>query len=1667
MNEKRSWLYDLLFILVLLMAGYLRLAGFNWGEGYHQHPDELFLTGVLDNLRAHVCEDPLIPVDVCPLEQQRWMTLGEYFDSDTSTLSPYNRGHAFFVYGNLPMTLVRVGMEWTANEDIGNSKFFARQMSALADLFTIFLLYLMVSSLYGRKAALFAAAFSSLTVMQIQQSHFFTSDLFVNLFMFLALAFAVKIVGQGVETGEQRLETGEQKLGEQANPEERITNSGVGATRNTQHATHIIRNPLFWLSIGFGLALGMAMASKINAAALAIVLPGAFAIRYLMYDRKKSLTTDYWTLITIVLAAGGLATIISFRIFQPYAFDGLGLNEQWVKNISEQRAQASGEADLPWNLQWARRTHLYSFVNLTVWGLGLPLGILAWAGFLLMGWRILKGEYKHLLLWGWTAFYFLWQSLQFNPTMRYQLPVYPLLAMMAAWVIFELPQIKKATDDRPQTVVNRPLSTVAAISGVIVLILTAVWAFAFQSIYLRDETRMAASRWIFQNAAGPVNIKIETTDTGMYSQPLPILIDTVIQAGTPYTLSFVPNVDGQILEVTLGHAIDSVPGAVVVSISSASQPDLILARASKLLDPTLTTDPRGPSLTLTLDKTVPVAKGQLYVLKIETLGSALTLSGSSLANETDYDWGLPFRIDGYDAFGGIYRGDMNLQVYWADDAAKLTRFVDTLSAADYIIIPTNHQYAQITRLPERYPLTTLYYRELLGCPADENIIECYRVAQPGQYKGSLGFELVEVFESYPTLGPLVINDQAAEEAFTFYDHSKVLIFKKTDAFRSADVFGILSSVDLTSVVSLTPKQASDFKDLMLPDTRLAAQRAGGTWSELFDYDWVQNKYPFAGVLVWYGFIFVLGLFAYPIARFALPGLKQYVYPLGRIVGLVLLAWLSWMGGSVGIPYTRVSISVAFVMVVVAGVGLWMKRRDQFKEEWNANRRFFVIVEILFFVFFLIDLLIRLGNSDMWHPAKGGERPMDFSYFNAVLRSESFPPYDPWFAGGYINYYYYGFVLAGTPVKLLGIVPSIAYNFILPTWFALVAVGAFAIGWNLVESYKLKVEDDQPSIFNLQLVTGLAAAFMTVLLGNLGTIRTVFWGFQRMAAPGGVIPVDATFVQKWIWGAQGLFMSFSGSLLPIGRGDWYWFPSRVIPAPNDVEPITEFPLFTFLYSDMHAHMLVMPITLFIIAWAISFIKSRAQLSRSEWIAAFGIGALMVGALKPTNTWDLYTYFPLAAIAVAYTLYKNPLIPSSFDTLRVRTLPSPEGGRQGEGWLWRAVVALGAVVLLYLLGSLLYYPFDHWYGQSYGAVDSWKGSHTPISSYFTQWGLFLFIIVAWLAWETREWMASTPVSHLSKLRNYVLAIEISIAVFISLLAFFAVKGVRVEWMALPLAAWAGTLILRPNMPDVKRGVLLMIGTALALTLAVEVVVLVGDIGRMNTVFKLYLQAWMLLAVSAAASAGWLLNVFPFWRLRWRAIFQGGVYILLAGAFMFTLTATSDKIADRMTPSAPHTLDSLEYMKYSYYSSYGNDYPLDEDYYAIHWMQENIEGSPVIVEAAPAGRQYEWHSRFTIYTGLPGVVGWQYHQQQQRVTFSNQVIQRGVDVDNFYNSPDKDAAVNFIRKYDVRYIVVGKLEFAKYTPVDPGIPDGLLKFNQFNGILWKEVYRYGETVIYEVLP
>ncbi|MEW6242053.1 MAG: DUF2298 domain-containing protein [Chloroflexota bacterium] len=1204
----------------------------------------------------------------------------------------------------------------------------------------------------------------------------------------------------------------------------------------------------------------------------------------------------------------------------------------------------------------------------------------------------------------------------------------------------------------------------ASLIGGGVLIATILWALAFVQIYQRTHTRVAAAEWIYANLPGPINLRLDTTD-GEFQQPIPFPYGLAVQHDAPHLLSFIAKASGTLTEVYFPHVLSVPVSAQTFSLSLALTPDAppeaVLAAAALTSDFAPLEDPRGEGYTLVLDRPVALTEGETYYLKLETT-AALTLEGAAPINESSWDDGLPMPLQGYDGFGGIYNGNLNFELYWDDNADKLARFVTTLSQGDAIFITSNRQWASITRVPERYPLSTEYYRLLVGCPEGRDIIWCYNVARPGMFEGGLGYELTAVFESYPTLEvpglfKWEFNDQFAEEAFTVYDHPKVLIFQKRADFDASKVQALLGAVDLTHVVHLTPKAASSyqFKDLLLPPDRLAQQQAGGTWSDLFDYDWLQNKYPYLGLLVWYLFVFVLGLFTYPIIRRVLPGLADKGYPLARTLGLVILAYAPWLLGSLGIAYSRATIAVVFAAILLIGAWQAWVQKDALVSEWKSNRRYFLMIEGLFLAFFVVDLLIRLGNPDLWHPSKGGERPMDFSYFNAVLRSTTFPPYDPWYAGGYINYYYYGFVLVGTPVKLLGIVPTIAFNFILPTWFALVGIGAFSVGWNLMhgtrDSENGNRDDSRTPIFDSRFVAGLAAAALMILLGNLGTVQMLFQALQRMAAPGGII-TDANFFQRLSWFVQGLGKSLSGEVLPLGYGDWYWNPSRVIP-PGPGNEITEFPLFTFLYSDLHAHMIVMPVTLFVVAWALSFVfhlrdeqkNGRGLVSLLlSLLAPLGFGALALGAIYPTNTWDTFTYLPLAALAVGYALF--------------RYLPLTERRFGLPPLVQRIGLTLAGMAALAMLSRLFYQPFFHWFGQGYSQVDPWTASHTPISSYLTHWGLFLFVLFFWMAWETREWMASTPLSHLKKLRPYQLVIELLVAAFFVALFYLLYKEVGVGAIALPMAIWAGVLVLRPGLSDSRRAVLFLVGTGLTLTIVVELVALVGDIGRMNTIFKIYLQAWTLLALSAGAAFAWTLMDIARWSRRWRGVWQTGLSILLACAALFSVSATTDKVRDRMTPTAPHSLDSMTYMETSLlWDSVNMD--IGQDYRAIRWLQDNVQGSPVIVEANLP--EYRWGTRYTIYTGLPNVLGWNWHQRQQRALIPpNLITDRITEIQDFYITLDPVAAKAFLDKYDVRYIIVGQLEQIYY----PGA--GLEKFPLQNGVLWREVFRDNQTAIYEVI-
>jgi len=215
-------------------------------------------------------------------------------------------------------------------------------------------------------------------------------------------------------------------------------------------------------------------------------------------------------------------------------------------------------------------------------------------------------------------------------------------------------------------------------------------------------------------------------------------------------------------------------------------------------------------------------------------------------------------------------------------------------------------------------------------------------------------------------------------------------------------------------------------------------------------------------------------------------------------------------------------------------------------------------------------------------------------------------------------------------------------------------------------------------------------------------------------------------------------------------------------------------------------------------------------------------------------------------------------------------------------------------------------------------------------------------------------------------------------------------------------------------------------------VELVVLEGDISRMNTVFKFYLQVWTLFSLSAVAGFVWIVDDFSHWTRNWRTGWLVVVTVLAFMAFLYPLTASLAKISDRMAEEAPHSLDGMTYMAFSTFHDISGPMELDEDYKAILWMQENIQGSPVIVEGNTP--EYRWGSRYTINTGLPGVLGWNWHQRQQRgFGGDNSVMERAYAIASFYADPSIDEAWDFIQEFNVSYVVVGQLEKQYYQELD----------------------------------
>jgi uncharacterized membrane protein len=251
-------------------------------------------------------------------------------------------------------------------------------------------------------------------------------------------------------------------------------------------------------------------------------------------------------------------------------------------------------------------------------------------------------------------------------------------------------------------------------------------------------------------------------------------------------------------------------------------------------------------------------------------------------------------------------------------------------------------------------------------------------------------------------------------------------------------------------------------------------------------------------------------------------------------------------------------------------------------------------------------------------------------------------------------------------------------------------------------------------------------------------------------------------------------------------------------------------------------------------------------------------------------------------------------------------------------------------------------------------------------------------------------------------------------------------------------------------------------------------------MNTVFKFYLHVWILLGVSAAFGAWYVLDVVrpklpsvslarPGLQLSWgasRAFALVAAGLLLTAA-VYPIVATTQRVEDRFENAGaqrPHTTNGLAYMPSAQYGDEFGPIDLRDDYAAIEWLRWNVQGSPAIIEGNTP--LYRWGNRFAINTGLPAVLGWDWHQTQQRGSFPNEayigmIQERQQDVRRFYSTTDPEEALLVLRKYDVRYVAVGEVERLYYPS------EGIAKFEGALGGMLRVAFESGGTRIYEVLP
>jgi YYY domain-containing protein len=754
------------------------------------------------------------------------------------------------------------------------------------------------------------------------------------------------------------------------------------------------------------------------------------------------------------------------------------------------------------------------------------------------------------------------------------------------------------------------------------------------------------------------------------------------------------------------------------------------------------------------------------------------------------------------------------------------------------------------------------------------------------------------------------------------------------------------------------------------------------------------------VFQWWGVLFLLGIGFLPLTIVLFDKFFDKGYIFSKILGLTVTTYAIFVLGTIHlVPFSLVGGYI--ILVILAGL-IFILSKDKWRIRYVLQKFWpvFLFEELLFLAALYTWAYIHSFSPDI----HGLEKYMDSGFINSALRGTYFPPEDMWFPPLSINYYYFGHIMTAVLTKLSTVPSNISFNIMLSTIFAFCLTQTFSIGAALYTF--LKREERLTKV--KQFAAGILTSALVTLAGNLHVLYAFFTPYKNDN------PVP-------IWDLRFAPAAFPNS---------YWYPNATRYIHNTIH---EFPIYSWVVADLHGHVLDIPLVLFIIALLASLFmnhdpdekpdEAAAQKKPSAIMRSFIIHpfflvviGLFLSMMYMTNAWDGAIYLMLVIFILLFLYWQK--IPNykktgehTDDLVVLKDASSSKKASIAGQIQWKLplirdlLLSIGTVTASFSLFTTPYNIFFKPFVSGVGVLCA-PGFLTKIGkigpilfepdhcqhSYFWEllmlYGFFYFFVILFIIFVTKT-----------------------------------KKLFHADFFVLLLIALATLLIIIPEFIYVKD--------------------IYPAHYRANTMFKLVFQSFILLSIScgyiifrlmrpAVHVHGWIR---PFSTV----LFPIVTISLVTLVMIYPYLAISSYYGNLQTYK---TLDGTKYVK--------DLYP--DDYDAIQWLNQNIKGQPIVLEAQ--GDSYTDFERVSANTGLPTYLGWTVHEWLWRGKYDIPAARINV-VKDMYELPDVAQTKTLFKQNNIEYVFIGSMEYQKYTNINEA------KFQKLGTL----VFEKNRTKIYKI--